>query len=50
MTTTTPIVQVPRVRPLWERDELFREPQYNHAAVWDGEDDTDDDSSPEAAA
>jgi hypothetical protein len=50
MTTTTPVVQAPRVRPLWERDELFREPQYQDGALWEGEDDTDDEPSPEVAS
>jgi len=45
--TTTP-VQAVRVRPLWERHELFRQPQYADGAEWDpeaGVDSNDGDTS-----
>lgn len=46
MPSTTPPLQAPRVRPLWERAELFREPQYQDNFQWDTADersDVDDD-------
>jgi hypothetical protein len=44
MTTTTPPAEANRVRPLWERGDLFREPEYTngpYASDDDPEDDTD---------
>lgn len=44
MPSTTPPLQAPRVRPLWERAELFREPQYQDGTEWDAADrDSDED-------
>jgi hypothetical protein len=40
MKTTTPTVAAPRVRPLWERSELFREPTYDPAITLDDQDDS----------
>jgi hypothetical protein len=40
MPTTTPPAQAIRVRPLWERAELFREPIYTDGQAYaDSEDD-----------
>ncbi|WP_176742632.1 hypothetical protein [Streptomyces sp. LUP47B] len=44
MQTTTPTVAAPRVRPLWERSELFREPTYDPTITLDDQDDNGSDS------
>jgi hypothetical protein len=41
-TTTTPAEAI-RVRPLWERGELFREPEYANGEPYAGDDDLEDD-------
>ncbi|MFJ7297592.1 hypothetical protein [Streptomyces collinus] len=43
MPTTTPPAQAPRVRPLWERADLFREPEYADGP-YAGDDDLEDDT------
>jgi hypothetical protein len=40
MQTTTPTAATPRVRPLWERSELFREPTYDPTITLEDQDDS----------
>jgi len=49
MPTTTPPVQPVRVRPLWERHQLFREPAYDPSIALDDEDSAEDDDAPAPA-
>lgn len=46
MKTTTPPLTAPRVRPLWERSELFREPAYDPAIPVEDEDNGENDDPP----
>lgn len=43
MPTTTPPAPAPRVRPLWERADLFREPQYTDGQIYGRDEDEDPD-------
>lgn len=43
MATVTPPAEAIRVRPLWERRDLFREPQYPNGEPYAGDDDIEDD-------
>lgn len=49
MTMTTPSVQPVRVRPLWERHELFRAPEYTGGSEWDADDGGEDNDGDLAA-
>jgi hypothetical protein len=42
MTTTTLPAEANRVRPLWERGDLFREPEYANGEPYAAGDDEDD--------
>jgi hypothetical protein len=42
MTTTTPPAEANRVRPLWERGDLFREPVYANGQPYGRDDDLKD--------
>lgn len=44
MPATIPPAQTPRVRPLWQRHQLFHEPEYTDGTEWNSQtdDDTDD--------
>jgi hypothetical protein len=43
MPTTTPPAEANRVRPLWERGDLFREPVYTDGQFYESDDDLEDD-------
>lgn len=45
-----PTAPAPRVRPLWERHELFREPHYDNSLAWRDEYDDEDNTEPEPTA
>jgi len=47
MPTATPPAEVIRVRPLWERSDLFREPEYTDGQPY-GSDDGLEDEHPAA--
>lgn len=50
MPATIPPLQAPRVRPLWERHELFREPTYDPGITLDDEDTSEEGDAPSPAA
>lgn len=45
MPNTKPPLQDMRVRPLWERHKLFREPEFATDLTWNGEDDEEEEDA-----